>query len=363
MTYARLPHRPPRLALLGLLLAALFSAGCEQTDPVYNTRFLAFGTLMDLSMIGLNRQKAQEVSKLIEEDFEYMHQAWHAWDPGPLFRVNRLLRETERFAAPPSVLPLLRRSTELAIASDHLFNPAIGRLVDLWGFHSDNPECRPPPTENEIDLLLEANPRMTDLTLDGFHLQSSNPSVQLDFGAIGKGYGIDHAITRLQQLGVRNAIVNAGGDLRAIGSRGGNPWRVAIRSPTGGGVFAFVEVQGDESVFTSGDYERNFTWEGQLYHHIIDPRTGYPAKGTASVTVLHSDATTADAAATALFVAGPEGWYETAKRMGIQYVVLVDHEGTVHMNPAMEKRLKLLGEHGRIALSPPLIDTPATPAR
>jgi thiamine biosynthesis lipoprotein len=354
-----IPHerrRPPRLAL-ALLTALTLTAGlvgCDRADPVFNSRFLAFGTLMDLSIIGVSRTRAETVTRTIEDDFRYMHQAWHAWDPGPVVRVNEQLATGEWFAAPPSVLPLLSRSQELAEASGHLFNPAVGKLVDLWGFHADEAECHAPPNAEAIAALVARDPRMSDIEIDDFRLRSSNPAVQLDFGAVGKGYGIDMAIDRLRQLGVNNAIVNAGGDLRAIGSRDGHPWRIAIRSPSGGGVFGFVEVIGDESVFTSGNYERNFRWEDVLYHHIIDPRTGYPARGASSVTVIHSDATTADAAATAIFVAGPQGWYETAQRMGIKYVLLVDEEGVVHMNPRMQGRVQLLDKNHRIAVSQPL---------
>jgi thiamine biosynthesis lipoprotein len=327
---------------------------CRNENPVYNTRFLAFGTLMDLSIVGVEQREAERDAQLLEQDFSFMHRAWHAWDPGPMGRVNQLLAEGEQFAAPPSILPLLRKSRELAALSDNLFNPAIGHLIDLWGFHTDSPECRPPPDSRDIAALVEANPKLSDIKTEGLMLRSANPAVKLDFGAIGKGYGIDLAIDHLRELGIRSAIINAGGDLRAIGDRSGRPWRIAVRSPTGG-VFAILQVSGDESVFTSGDYERNFIYEGRTYHHIIDPRTGWPADRTRSVTVLHSDATTADAAATALFVAGPDLWHETAKRMGIRYVLLLDTEGTAHMNPAMAERVELLDKDIPVAVSPPLI--------
>jgi len=268
-------------------------------------------------------------------------------------RVNRLLAEGKTFAAPPSVLPLVKKRIEYAERSANLFNPAIGHLVDLWGFHTDSPECRPPPATDDIKRLVAANPRMSDVHVNGILMRSDNPAVKLDFGAIGKGYGIDIAVAHLRELGIRNAILNAGGDLRAIGDRDGQPWRIAIRRPTGG-VFAIIGVSGDESVFTSGDYERNFIYEGKTYHHIIDPRTGWPAEGTHSVTVLHTDATAADAAATALFVAGPKDWHEVAKRMGIGYVLLLDTEGTIHMNPEMAERVQLMDKDVDIELSPPL---------
>ncbi len=339
------------LALIGLILT-----GCEQQKQIINTKFLAFGTIIDLSIYGVTQQQAEMATAALEQDFAQMHKSWHAWDPGPLGRVNRLISEGATFATPPSVLELIRRGIKLSAQSDHLFNPAIGHLIQEWGFQSDDPAGHRPPEPARIAQLLQQNPRMSDLVLDGITLHSTNPSVKLDFGAFGKGFGIDLAINHLRQLGINNAILNAGGDLRAIGSPGNRPWHIAIRHPSGKGVLAGMYVSGDESVFTSGDYERNFTWKGKTYCHIIDPRTGYPAMGTSSVTVIHQDATTADAAATALFVAGPDNWYKIARNMGIKYVLLVDSNGEVYMNPAMQRRVKLDPNQYKIHLSPALTD-------
>ena len=142
--------------------------------------------------------------------------------------------------------------------------------------------------------------------------------------------------------------------MRAIGSRAGTPWRIAIKKPTGTGVLGVIKTDTDESIFTSGDYERNFVHEGVRYHHIIDPRSGYPVEGVSSVTVIHADATTADAAATALFVAGPKDWHRIARQLGIKYVLMIDAEGTLHMNPAMQDRIELLEPDNKILISPPL---------
>lgn len=338
----RLPRLTPSLAAV---LLALLLAGCERPPKVQHTAFLAFGTVTELTLAGVDEQRAAEVVAALEADFAEMQRAWHAWEPGPVTRTNWLLGEQRRFAAPPSVVPLVQVSRDLAIESEHLFNPAIGGLIKLWGFQSsDATASRAPPSDGAIQALLDANPRMDDITIDGFMLASRNPAVQLDFGAIGKGYGIDFAIDHLRELDVHNAIVNSGGDLRAIGDKGGQPWRIAIRGADGKGVLGELAVSGDESVFTSGNYERVFEWQGQRYHHILDPRSGRPASGTRSVTVIHPSATVADAAATALFVAGPADWARIAARMGVSQVLLVDDQNIAHMTPAMAARLKLLDD-------------------
>jgi thiamine biosynthesis lipoprotein len=347
----------PAIALALVISCSLVPSGCKQSYPAYNTRFAAFGTLVDLSIIDVEPAKAERIIDAIRADFEYMNTAWHAWNPGPLERVNELLPSQQPFSVSPSVQPLIERAQELSGDSGGLFNPATGKLTELWGFHVENPECKPPPSRQTITKLVKADPQMSDLHMQGIQLRSDNPAVKIDFGAFAKGYGIDLVIEHLRELGVNNAIVNAGGNLRAIGDRDGHPWRVAIRRPSGTGVFATIDVQGDESVFTSGDYERNFVYKGHNYHHILDPRTGYPGQGTRSVTVLHTDAATAGAAATALFLAGARHWHSVAKAMGIRYVLLVDTADTLHMNPAMAKRTRLMEPDQDIELSPPLVET------
>jgi thiamine biosynthesis lipoprotein len=94
-------------------------------------------------------------------------------------------------------------------------------------------------------------------------------------------------------------------------------------------------------LFTSGDYERFFEFEGKHYHHILDPRTGYPARGTRSVTVLTEDAALADAASTALFIAGPELWPEIAQQMDIQHVMLIADDNKIYLTQAMAERIEL----------------------
>jgi thiamine biosynthesis lipoprotein len=182
---------------------------------------------------------------------------------------------------------------------------------------------------------------MADIQLDGIKMQTNNPALKLDFGAFAKGYAVDRAIEVLREEGIQNAVVNAGGDLRAIGRHGDRPWRVGIRHPRQPGIIASVEVEGDESVFTSGDYERYFDWQGKRYDHIIDPRSGFPAHGLSSVTVFTQQADLADAAATAIFVAGPkqEDWLPVARAMGITGAMLVDEQGGVQITPGIRKRI------------------------
>jgi thiamine biosynthesis lipoprotein len=345
-----------QLTRLGCLLLALAIGGCGQPkDPVFHDQFFAFGTLIEISLYGVDAQLAETISLEIERDFIDMHANWHAWQPGALSSLNEQLSRLEPAALDPSILPLLEEAGRLSQRSNSLFNPVIGNLIALWGFHDNPLPVGTLPDSTAISNLVKQAPAFSDITINDDLITSVNPSVAIDLGGFAKGYAIDRTIDRLRASNIENAIINAGGDLRVIGQHGDRPWRIGIRHPRNNSILASLEVSGDTSVFTSGDYERFFEVDGQRYHHIIDPRTGYPASSTTSVTVIHSSAATADAAATALFVAGPEQWLSTARDMGIRYVMLIDKQGVIHMNPAMQSRIHFEpGLDAKINLSTPL---------
>ncbi len=341
MPFHIIEYRRPVRGLV--LVAVLLLGGCSKQEPLYTEQLFVFGTLVEFSIWGAESEQAREAVSAVAADFQRMHRDWHAWKPGALTELNRALAAGEPAEADPFVLPLIEESKELYRRSEGLFNPAIGRLIALWGFHSDDRPTGPPPSQKTIADLVARHPTMNDIDVQANRVRSRNPAVQLDFGAFAKGYAIDLAVRRLREQGIDHAIVNAGGDLRAIGRRGERPWRVGIRHPQGRGVLASVETDGDDSVFTSGNYERYREHEGVRHSHIIDPRSGMPVEHVASVTVIHDNGAVADAAATALTVAGPKAWHRIAQAMGIKYAMLVDGEGTVYMNPAMAGRIRFEG--------------------
>jgi thiamine biosynthesis lipoprotein len=345
---------PARLFIV--LLLSLAASACSQHDSdVFHDQFFAFGTLIDLTLYGVEPATARQASELIEQDFRNMHGNWHAWESSALTGLNRQLASGETAITDPSILPLIKEANRLSQLSNGLFNPVIGKLISLWGFHDNPLAIGTLPDADTLRKLVAQKPSADDITIEGNRISSRNPAVRYDLGAFAKGYAIDRAIERLRKLGISNAIVNAGGDLRAIGRHGERPWRIGIRHPRQAAILASIEIDGDTSVFTSGDYERFFEVDGIRRHHIINPRSGYPADRTASVTVIYNNAATADAAATALFVAGPDEWLAVARDMGISLVMLVDIDGVIHMNPAMQSRIQFeAGMDVDVRLSEPL---------
>ncbi|MCF6323526.1 MAG: FAD:protein FMN transferase [Gammaproteobacteria bacterium] len=325
-----------------LLIATLGLTACSEAPPqVHRAKLFTLGTLVDVSVLHQDEAVAQQAVTIVETELATINRQWHAWHDSPLTLINQQLAQGETVTIDSATHHFIQQAQTLATNSDQLFNPTIGSLVEQWGFHSDERPDGAPPAKERIDAALKQAPSMANITLTATTLTSNNPAVQFDFGAFGKGYAIDRAVEQLKRAGIKNAIVNAGGDLRAIGSKGGRPWRIGVRHPTEAGVIASIEIDGDESIFTSGNYERFFDFDGRRYHHIIDPRNGYPANDAISVTVIHHNAATADAAATALFIAGTTQWPQIAKQMGIDEVMLIGNDLTIYMTRKMAQRIRL----------------------
>lgn len=325
------------LGLGGFLLPLV---GCGTPRSVLEERSYVFGTLVDVVAVPTEPAQGAAAMRSVGTGFARMHRDWHAWKPGALATLNAALARGESIATNPSIVDLIRGSTLIHRNSRGLFNPAIGALVGLWGFHDDEMPVGALPAPAQVEALRRQQPTMDDLVLDGVKVASRNRSVQLDFGGYAKGVALDWALDTLEGFGCRDAIVNLGGNLAAMGRRGDRRWRIGIRHPQGEGVVAAVDVEGREAVVTSGSYERYREQEGIRYPHVIDPRTGQPARAVASTTVIHRDAGLADAAATALVVAGPHHWVDVAAAMGITQAMLIDGDGAIQLTPAMHQRLR-----------------------
>lgn len=334
-----------KIFIIALLVCV---SACQQKVESHKTSIFSFGTVIDVEVTDVNQQQAEKIFAAIEDDLKRMHIFWHPWKKGPLARTNLLCETTSIFSAATSVIPLILKARSLAIQSDHLFNPAIGRLVKLWGFQQDEFDMNIPPEDAAIQALVKANPKMTDISISGVRFTCLNAAVKVDLGGIAKGYALEQILNNLRaNYAVKNIVINAGGDLKAFGQHGNRPWRVGIRDPLSSNsetAIATINANSGDSIFTSGNYERYYLANNKRIHHIIDPRTGYPAKGSLSVTVIHADASVADAAATALFVAGPTQWAELAKKMKIKNVMLIDDKNNIHITQSMLERVDFIKE-------------------
>jgi thiamine biosynthesis lipoprotein len=312
-----------------------------------------FGTVVEITVVDSDAVLAQEAVGQVFREFDRMHRQLHAWKPGELVALNQAIAVGEKnIRTTKEIAALIRQTQRLAAQSQDLFNPAIGKLVGLWSFHRDKPGG-PLPDSEEIARLIRANPRMSDLSVHGDTVTSANPAVHLDFGGYAKGYALDRAADILHENGIRNALVNVGGNIMALGRHAGRPWRIGLESPRGKGILATIELADGEAIGSSGDYRRYYEIGGKRYSHIIDPRTGYPVPGVQSVTVLVPGRAGAgalsDAASKPIFIEGPGGWKEAAARMGVSCAMLVDTDGVVHVTRELSARIRF-SDPARIAV-------------
>ena len=329
--------------LPGLLLVAatLWLGGCSRHEPVHKQQSFVFGTQVEVTVYGVEEGAAQQALQTVLGEFDRLHRAWHPWEPGPMEAINTALAAGRRAPIDAELASAIEEARRIALSSDHLFNPAIGNLVRLWGFHTDTfaPLL---PAATEQARLVRALPRLTDLVIDKGQIRSNNPAVRIDLGGYAKGYALDLAARRLREAGIHNALINIGGNVMALGQRGDRPWHIAIQHPRRPGILAELDLHDGEAIGTSGDYQRFFELEGRRYCHLLDPRSGAPVTHTQAVTVLTSGpqaGTRSDALSKPLFVAGPQDWRAMAQKTGITHALRVDAQGRVTVTPDLAARL------------------------
>ena len=333
-----------------LVLVTLLLTACQDKQPpTYQEQGFVFGTLVEVSIYGESDDRAKQGVTAVMQEFQRLHDMLHAWQPSELSELNTAITKGQSLAVSAELVEILNDATQLSEQSKHLFNPAIGGLIQLWGFQSDEFRSAQ-PEEKEVKQWVKQNPKMSDLKIVRGRVESSNESVKLDLGGYAKGYALDRAADLLHKQGIQNALINIGGNILAMGKHGKRPWRVGIQHPRKSGALAAMDLHDGEAIGTSGDYQRYFMVGNVRYCHLIDPGSGYPVHGVQAVTVLTRGpraGVMSDVLSKPLFISGTKGWRAKADAMALQEVMLVDAHGKVHITTALNKRLEFTNKHLR----------------
>lgn len=326
------------IAGLILLLCA-----CQPAPRTHTEESYVFGTRVEVVVWDVPEDKARAAVGEVLREFDRLHRTYHAWQPSEMTALNDAIAAGKRREVTEEFAGFVREAQALSARGDHLFDPGIGAVVKLWGFHDDSFKAQLPDAATLADLVRK-RPSVADLSVAGNAISSRNPAVALDFGGYLKGVALDRAAGILRRNGIGNALVNIGGNVMALGSKGGTPWRVGIQNPRQPTPLATLELRDGEAIGTSGDYQRFFELDGRRYCHLIDPRTGRPAEGTEAVTVLIPPRPDAgmwsDWASKPIFIAG-DAWRPMADKLGIAQALRIGSDGKVEMTDAMRARLKL----------------------
>jgi FAD:protein FMN transferase len=244
----------------------------------------------------------------------------------------------------PDTLAVIEKAAWASALTDGAFDVTVGVYKGLWKFDEDRDGSLPDAkTVEERQKLVSWKDVIVDRRKKTVMLR--RPGQAINLGGIAKGYAVDAAVKAIRAAGLRDFIVKAGGDLFAAGRKGQRQWRVGIQDPRAPhGRIIFELPVTDQAFNTSGDYERFIIKDGVRYHHILDARTGFPAQGTRSVTLLAPDAFTADALDTALFAVGAEKAMRIVASIPGLQAVIVDGKNQVHVSPGLKDKLVKHGE-------------------
>ncbi len=316
-----------RLALF-VLLAVMGRPVWSQAEWVHHRIERGImGTSLQIDLYGHDLDGLKKAGAAAVAELERVEAMMTTWKPSPLTALNDGAGSGPQ-KVPPELAQIIARSHALHEATDGAFDISFYSVGKLWDFKAAHPVI-PPAADIEAALV---NVDASRIVIDALTSQVELPSgMAVDLGGIAKGYGVDRAMQVLMDHGIEHAMVNAGGDLKALGLNDGKPWEIAIKHPRNPRkALASVRLS-NQCLVTSGDYERFFKADGRIYHHIFDPRTGMPATGCISVSVIGHNAELADALATACCVLGPEKGKQIVDAFPRMEAIFVGMDGSVTM--------------------------------
>lgn len=284
------------ICLLGILIVLFFLSSCSQSNEYQQSR-----TMMDTVItITVNAGSSEEAEEAFEEAFSEIKRIENKFTIHKNSTAYRLNKEGQ-VKADEEFISVITQSKSYAESTNGSFDITVQPLLELY---EESFEVKKrPPTANEINKTLKLVNASSILIENGTVILPSK-SYSLTLGGIVKGYAIDRAVDVLKDNGINSALVNAGGDMYGYGKKQNDDlWKIAIENPNEKGYLLNIALE-DEAVATSGNYERYFN-ENMSFHHIVNPKTGYSANNSISVTVLAPNATMADALSTGIFVMGP----------------------------------------------------------
>jgi thiamine biosynthesis lipoprotein len=314
-----------KVGYVALLL--VFVSGCGGKYSTYKESRIVMGTVVQITVAHSDEALARRAMEKAFGEFERLDRILSSYLSDSEVSLINGRAGLEDVRVSGELLSLLVQAVEASRETGGAFDVTVGPLVELWQFDAGGKVPAPEDLETALGLV---DYRGLDLDVKESTVGLAAGGMKIDLGGIGKGFAVDRAANLLLEEGVENAIIDAGGDLRLLGSRPGKDfWRIGIRHPRDPARLLVSLDLAARAVVTSGDYERFFMAGGKRYHHLLDPATGFPAEECQSVTVVAGDTASADAYATAAFVLGPQRGLELLRRLPGVEGIIVDREGGV----------------------------------
>ena len=324
------------------------SSAAPFTPSKVDFREHAMGTLVHV--IAYTSPRADEAAtrsaiKQAYDEIVRLERLMTTWrDDSELSEVNRSSGSFIRVST--DTLAVIEKSVWAGQISDGTFDITYASMGDLWKFGDAAEKDPKPPSATEVKRgIARIGYSKIEIDRAGKRVKIGKGQ-KVDLGGIAKGYAVDRAAVMLRRAGLESFLVQAGGDLYGAGKKpDGSRWVSGIRDPRGPADRFFATIELENHAFsTAGDYARSYVHDGKRYHHIIDPRTGQPARASRSVTIWAPDALTADAVDDAVFILGPKKGLELVESLPGVGAVIVDGENQVHVSKRLQSKVKILGK-------------------
>ena len=301
-----------------LILILFLLSGCFENESVEQIKGESMGTSYSINVLGDERIEQDRIDRRLVE----INDTFSTWQTdSELSQLNRAPVD-EWIDISSELYSMLKQSVEIYQQTDGYFDPGIGRLIDLWGFGASGGRTEPPKRE-EIEQAFE-NSSIRYLLMEDGRVKKTR-SIHINLSAIAKGYAVDEVARLIKTSGIKNFLVEIGGEVVASGSNRGDDWVVGVERPDNKAPIPIVLK--DASISTSGNYRNYFIWEGKKYMHIFNPSTGLPANNDlSSVSVIHPQSAMSDAYATAMMAMGSMKAIELANKLKLTVLLITIKE-------------------------------------
>jgi len=332
------------ISLLMLVLLTTVLSCSRGKETVYKKTMPLMDTIVSITVVSPSKDAAEQaIEKTFSVITRFGDRINFYSDKSELAELNRNAG-IRAVKVSPETVDVIGHAIFTAEKSGGAFDPTIGPIVKLWDFLN-----KKRPTELEIARALPlVNYRDILINRTNATVFLRRKGMMIDLGGIAKGYAADLAVESLKKEGILSGLVSIAGDIRTFGTKPDKgPWTIGIKNPRQTGekdeIIARIRLS-DQAISTAGDYERFFLQEGKRYHHLLDPKSGYPAELSRSVSLVAGKGVITDGFDNAVFILGPEKGMKLAREMDID-AIIIDSSGTIHMTDAIKEKITLEKSH------------------
>jgi len=319
-------------------LLLTFTTGCGNNRQVFSKTQLLMGTIAEIKVIDDNPERAKEVIKKCFDRIKEIEDKMSFQDPkSELSFLNQ--NAGKNIKVSKDLFYVLEKSLNYSKLSDGAFDVTIGPLTELWGFDRNK---RIIPSQDKIAQRVRlVDYRQVKLNSKKREVLLEQKGMKIDLGAVAKGYAVEEVCKIIKEAGIKDALVDIGRNIKVMGKNpDGNIWKIGLQHPRKPYEILSILPLENMSVATSGDYEQFFIHKGIRYHHILDPKSGYPTNVCISVTIITPSAMIADILSTAVFVLGEVAGMDLIEELDMVEGIIVTDSG-IKVSSGLEGKIKL----------------------